>query len=608
MLTVWSRLVDQQAPEHTVETPLVSVLRDTLGDDVPENDRLRYVWMLTYTRPTLKQQAAASVPFFYRRVSSRKDLKGMRMPPPIIDLAATDREVWQRLFFDALKFVVAGDPVVRASVNTYRRNVGDYRKAHIIRALAVLSLYQSQTGAPSAFTPGEMAEIQSRLLLTEKTLGGLVQDEHLQSYYLKQTSSTRDMRGHNWELLRQRCEAENLFFEPLELPDGSATHALVWVARPQLTAHEGGRFDSRFLNVKNPWQDESLRRWRGYTEVRYFDADNRPVAPDAAGARPVEMIPLALYGLDYPKIPALLVDFRDNFNPKRREISRRLLDDVARNVLQTSRFGDLYYFLGRTVFDFVTDRRGMDLNQPSRLRAYSQLKLLLSLSESIKPELREQVDERLERVSANPLENDANAERQLALSQYKILITYAERADGLGARLDRDRRAELVNYAHGTKAKIFFRAANIVSFGLYTHREDSDFAKLKRLDAERQLAYHRRFLREVLKSSPVIEVVWKIEDVRRSLRFLAAYDSANGEETVRLTAQVFAQTQDSQTKELCLENLRRSDSVLAKNELRRLDMSEQTAAGKTDLSAKTGSQTAPEDEPRATGEGQKISN
>ncbi len=29
--------------------PLISVLRDTLGDDVKENDKLRYVWMLTYT-------------------------------------------------------------------------------------------------------------------------------------------------------------------------------------------------------------------------------------------------------------------------------------------------------------------------------------------------------------------------------------------------------------------------------------------------------------------------------------------------------------------------------------------------------------------------------
>jgi hypothetical protein len=31
------------------------------------------------------------------------------------------------------------------------------------------------------------------------------------------------------------------------------------------------------------------------------------------------MIPLALYGLDNPKIPMVLVDFRDGLNPKKRE-------------------------------------------------------------------------------------------------------------------------------------------------------------------------------------------------------------------------------------------------------------------------------------------------
>src|ERR1051325_5617168 len=34
-----------QGPRDT-EVPLVSILRDTLGDSNPENDRLRYVWML----------------------------------------------------------------------------------------------------------------------------------------------------------------------------------------------------------------------------------------------------------------------------------------------------------------------------------------------------------------------------------------------------------------------------------------------------------------------------------------------------------------------------------------------------------------------------------
>jgi hypothetical protein len=56
--------------------PLVTVLRDTLGDDNPENDRLRYVWMLTYTQPSMAKRIAAAIPFLYRRVETRGMFRG----------------------------------------------------------------------------------------------------------------------------------------------------------------------------------------------------------------------------------------------------------------------------------------------------------------------------------------------------------------------------------------------------------------------------------------------------------------------------------------------------------------------------------------------------
>src|ERR1051325_11267683 len=185
---------------------------------------------------------------------------------------------------------------------------------------------------------------------------------------------------------------------------GSAAHSLLWVARPGREKKRGRKFEGRFLNIKNPWQDDRLLSWQGYAETRYFDAENRAVERGTPGAREVQMIPLAIYGLDHPKIPILLVDFRDGLNPKKREMSRRVLEDVTRTVLSLSRFGDLPYFLSRSVYDFVTGRRGMDLNQPSRLRAYSQLKLLLSLNASLNPRLRDEIGNRLERVSQPRIE------------------------------------------------------------------------------------------------------------------------------------------------------------------------------------------------------------
>jgi len=50
------------------DVPLVSVLRDTLGDRANENDRVTYVWLLTYAHRSLGQGFLSAIPFFYWRV------------------------------------------------------------------------------------------------------------------------------------------------------------------------------------------------------------------------------------------------------------------------------------------------------------------------------------------------------------------------------------------------------------------------------------------------------------------------------------------------------------------------------------------------------------
>ncbi len=575
LLTIFGKLpaasrADNQAA--LTEIPLVSLLRDTLNDADTENDRLRYLWMLTYTKPSAKQKLGAAIPFLYTRVANKKRVSKDGAPPPLIDLAAPDRRVWENFFWTGLQAVLL-DPVsipVKASTRSYQHNVGDYRKAHIARALAVLAIYQATTTAPPVLSAQELQDVQSRLMLSEKTLGGLVDDIQLPRVYGKQIAQTSDVRGHNWELLRQRAEAESLFFEPLELPDGSATHAVLWIARSDLERNSPRRFNARFLNIASPWRDQRLLSWKGYTETVYLDADNTRVAKDTPGARRVEMIPLALYGLDHPKIPILLVDFRDRMNPKKREMSRRAIEDITRNILSLSPFGDIPYFFGRTVYNFVTGRRGIDINQPSRLRALSQLKLLLSLDATLDPQFRDEIDRRLESASINPLDNDYEAEAQLARSQYAALVDYARRPNGLPARLDRDRRAEAVPLMHGRAEQILFRVANVLSFDLYTHREKTDAALDARLDMRRRIAFHERFLREVSRSSPQIEVVWNIEDVRRSLLFIAEHGATAGKKTAQATALIFAQTKDAETRHLCINGLYRINNETAKKELLRL--------------------------------------
>ncbi len=588
LLTVFGTLDehDTTASNEARDVPLVTILRDTLGDGDPTNDVLRQVWMLTYTRPTMKQRLAAATPFLYTRVGNKK-AGGKGVPPVIIDLGATDRDVWQRFMWITLQSLLFDSQgfAVKASSRSYRRNISDYRKAHLIRALAVLSLYEAQGNTAPAFTSTELHEIGARLSLAETTFGGIIDDINLQRVHAKTTYSAQYRRGQNWELLRQRTEAEGLYFEPITTPDGTPSHAVVWARRDELIANADTKraYNKRFLNIDNPWTDKRLRNWKGYTATWHFAGGER-VPSDAPDASPAEMIPLALYGFDHPKIPILLVDFRDRFNPKRREMSKRALEDVTRNVLAVSTFGNLSYFLGRTIYDFATGRRGADINQPSRLRAYSQLKLLLALDSSLDEPLRADVNRRLETVSLNPVENDATTEARIARRQYARLMDYARQPDGLLAEVRRNRKIELRRATQSGTARTLTRLAEIASLGAYKPTLKWNADSRERLELARQLKYHNRFLRQVAASSPRIEIVWDINLVRQSLRFIAEHGTGASKQTADATAKIFAQTGDDETRRLCLKSLYRIDDAAAKSALIRINRDDKLAAEWHELS------------------------
>ena len=571
LLTVFGRPdAGVSRDDHPVppEVPLVSVLRDTLGDSDPENDRLRYVWVHGYTSPSAAQRVASAIPFLNRRTGNKTLSEEPGVPPSVIDLGAPARELWRHVLWTVAEYTIFDyGVIVKTSVRAFKRNDEDYRKAHVIRALAVLALFETERSAEAALTPAELRDIQSRLVLAQSTIGGIINDGYLTRVHERQTSSSEDLRGHNWELLRQRAEAEHLYFDPLTMPDGSTTHALVWVARDDVAT--GRKFNKRFLNISSPWGDKKLLQWNGVTETRYFDSNDVQVDPGTPGARAVELIPLALYGLDHPKIPALLIDFRSNSNPKRREVSRRVVNDITRGVLELSPYGDLQYLVGRSVFNFVTGRRGMDLNQPSRLRSYSQLKLLLTLNESIDPELATEASRLIENVSMNPLQNDLDVERALARQSYARLLEAAKEEDGgLSAVLARDRRREFVRAEHGVPARILLYSATIATAGIYRHRESESVTEQKDgLDVSRRLAYHRRYLKDTLASTPLVEVTASLDEVQRSLRYLMDNGSRKDGRMVKLAARLFDQTDDPTTRQLSLDCLAYAGTDAARREL-----------------------------------------
>jgi signal transduction histidine kinase len=64
LVILFEKLRAHTQTDGKTEIPLLAVLQDTMHDADPANDRLRQVWVFTYTAPLLAQRITAGVPFF----------------------------------------------------------------------------------------------------------------------------------------------------------------------------------------------------------------------------------------------------------------------------------------------------------------------------------------------------------------------------------------------------------------------------------------------------------------------------------------------------------------------------------------------------------------
>jgi hypothetical protein len=549
LLTVFSSLPNQNG-EVRLEIPLVSVLRDSLGDDDPDSNRLRYVWVLTSARPTVLQHAAAFVPFFYWRADLGKNAD--RKPAAVLDLGDTDKVVWNALAQSVVQAAAldSNGVLIRASTRRYRANLADQQQVNLMEGLSVISQLEELPEGEALLSQPELLEIQARLNLAGKTLGGLVTTERLPEAYLKNRVQTEETRGHNWELLRQRAETNGLYFDPLGFAR-SRTHALLWVAREDLVpSGEKHKWDGRFLGITDPFNDSRVKNWTGYTQTRYFDELGVPVDANTPGAQSRELIPLALYALDYPKVPLLLADFRDTRKPKNREMLRLAAGDAVSGVLGISRWSSWPYFAGSIGWNFVRSRHGDPNNRTARLKAYAQVRRWLTLDGSIDADLRTDLQRRLEILGVNPLEQSVFEESGIANRQYQALLRYAADPKGLPARLERDRNAELASHRHGVPARTGMELAKWFSLGIYSHREMDDSTSLAAaLSRERRAESQIRFLKIVAKSSTQPEVVWNIAEVRRAVNELIA--TGVPPRSAQVVTRIMQQTTDAETRALC---------------------------------------------------------
>ena len=123
---------------------------------------------------------------------------------------------------------------------------------------------------------------------------------------------------------------------------------------------------------------------------------------------------------------------------------------------------------------------------------------------------------------------------------------------------------------HGPKARLALRVMNVLTFGKYVHREELTDDMENRLDIARRLQYHTRFLQQIAKSSAEVDITWNLEDVRRSLHFIADHGPEAGANAAAATANIFARTKDDETRRACIDSLSRINSTKAKNELLRI--------------------------------------
>ncbi len=513
--------------------PIVSYLKDTLGDEDPTNDRLRQVWILTHKRQSLARHALAAIPFLYTRLPSSLPPPG-RVPRPVLDLGKPYESTVGGALQQILQ-VIALDPMgtpYRAATRSYRLNLAQQRELRVIEAVAAL---EPQTA------DSEIRAVRSRLLLSSRLLGGLVSDANLDLVHQKEAVRSEEMRGRNWELLRQQAERNNLIFEPLRIGGGLVSHALLSVPKRGDPPKE---FHGRFLKIANPWNNPAFLKTKP-------ESDN---------------IPLALYSLEHPKVPYLLADMRHNSAPRRREVARRAIQDTAIGILGFSRFASLEYFAASWFWDFVSNRRGATNNRSWRLRSYAELRHKLTIDTTLDPTLRAELVQRTASLAINPLEDRIGIDAEIARVQYEALRQRAEHPKGLSMLLERNRQDEAALIARGFRRRTTTEALRILSFGLYKTHSKTNSAMLAAIDRHRRIQSHTRHLEERLAAGPMTDVTGDLAEIRHSARELGRLANPSDTATRKLLVRVALQTNDSTTKTDLLQTITDSRLTIANTE------------------------------------------
>ncbi len=507
-----------QRDADSPDVPLIAVLRDTLGDRSSDNNRVLYMWLLTARRNGIADNLLSAVPFFYWHIGNGAQPHGT--PSPLLNLNAPLHPVLSNASRKLLQWT-ALDPLstaVRASSHSYQANALEGERIKLEQAITYLQSAPLQTNG-IGLTDEERNTVVARLVLKKSFLGGLISDRNAGRLGEQTTLASERIRSHNLEILRQWAEKTGTYLEPLTLAGTSGEFAMLWfpVGAQEPGAGSTSKSFYKLLNIRNPWSDPRITHWSGPFYQRPIDA-NRSLLP-AGGDQSVTLIPLAVYSLDYSRMPLLLADFRDKQQVRRHEMLQRSITEITSGVIGISYLANWYYYAGAIVYNTVWARRGTASNQAERLDSYARFRTHLALDNQLDPTLHSLISARAESVFVNPLTPDLAHSLRNAQAESDQL-QQAARNGTLLARLNSERRAELAHFDQSVTRQTTGSALHVLSFGAYTDRVPPDQLDLVRLDRNRRINRQLDLLNEMTRNGTNPEVAFDGSRIARSIHEL----------------------------------------------------------------------------------------
>ena len=235
----------------------------------------------------------------------------------------------------------------------------------------------------------------------------------------------------------------------------------------------------------------------------------------------MRLAPLAVYSLNYPKLPLLLVDFRDKLHVRRHEMTQRAINEITSGVIGISHFSNWYYYVGADLYDFVVSRHGAAMDQTARIDCYAQFRVALALDASLDRDLRSDIQRRVESLAVNPMEASPDREMQVAAARYAQLKADAAEGERLAARIEKDRRTELAEFGESRNTRVAQALLHDATFGLYTHRVKGDYDSLAALDRNRRIQYQLNFLDSLVQAGTQPEVSYDRSRIKESIEELS---------------------------------------------------------------------------------------